>query len=205
MADVTVYGFPQSTFVRTACMACLEKGASYDLEALAPHSPEMLALNPTGKVPAFRHGDLTLTETSAIARYLDETFDGPALQPADTVARARMNQWISLICDDIYATWIRGIVLPRFGFIEASEAAIAESAKAFDAQLEQIDAQLGQSDYLAGDAPTLADLYLAPLVFWMGMTPEGKSALPGHQAIGRWYAAIGQRDSFKSTTPPMPG
>jgi glutathione S-transferase len=51
MADVTIYGVPQSTFTRTCCMTCEEKGIGYERLDAAPHSPEILAYNPTGKIP----------------------------------------------------------------------------------------------------------------------------------------------------------
>jgi glutathione S-transferase len=78
MADVTIYGVPQSTYTRTCCMTI-----GYERKDAAPHSPDILAYNPTGKIPGFRHGDLVLWETSAITRYLDETFGGTRLQPED--------------------------------------------------------------------------------------------------------------------------
>ena len=68
-------------------------------------------LHPFGKIPAMRHGDVTLFETSAIARYIDETFPGPRLQPADPRERAVMNQWISACNHYFYSDVIRRYVL----------------------------------------------------------------------------------------------
>lgn len=205
MADVTIYGMPQSTFARTCRMVCEEKGIRYDNEYPGPHSPEILALSPTGKVPAFRHGDLVLWESGAICRYLDEAFGGPKLQPADAVSRARMNLWLGMIQDWIYQTMIRDIVLPRFGLIEADDAKLEQAAGNLAKQLACADQTLQQSAWLAGEQLTLADLYLAPILFWLEKTPEGQAALPRHAAIGRWYQAIGERPSFQRTMPPMPG
>jgi len=204
MADVTIYGFALSTYVRTCRMACVEKGVSYDLDEMAPHSPEILALNPIGTVPAFRHGDLLLHETSAITRYIDENFDGPRLQPQDVATRARMNEWMSMIQDSFYRVMIREIVLPRFGIIEASDEALQASAEQLNKQFGILDAGLQNATYFAGDALTLADLYLPPILFWLEKTPEGQSALPNYGALGRWYQMIGARESFQATIPPMP-
>lgn len=205
MATVTIYGIPQSTYVRTVRMTCHEKGVSYDLEPLAPHSDEILALTPTGKVPAFKHGDVKLFETSAIARYVDECFDGASLQPDDARGRARMNQWISDIADTIYQVMIREIVLPRLGVREVSDADIQASAVVLGTQLDRIDAALQQTAYLAGDELTLCDLFLLPLTFWLEVTPEGKAALPKRAALVRWAGAMNERESAKATVPPMPG
>ncbi len=59
--------------------------------------PEYLARQPFAKVPAFEHDGFRIYETSAIMRYVDEAFDGPALQPADAKGRAIMEQAISVI------------------------------------------------------------------------------------------------------------
>ena len=91
MSDIVVYGFAPSTFVRTARLALEEKGVDYELEAVDFGSEELLRLHPFGRIPAFAHGAVRLYETSAIVRYVDESFDGPALQPpgADTGAPGR--------------------------------------------------------------------------------------------------------------------
>ena len=109
MADVTVYGSPVSTYVRSVRMTLAEKDVPYELvEGWADH-PEIAKRQPFGKVPAFRHGDLELYESFAIARYVDEAFRGPALQPGDAKARARMTQLISMHSGYCYPTMIGGI------------------------------------------------------------------------------------------------
>ena len=57
MTDVKLYGFPQSTYVRTARLACEEKGVAYEIVPSQPDSSENLAVHPFGKVPAMSHGD----------------------------------------------------------------------------------------------------------------------------------------------------
>jgi glutathione S-transferase len=205
MADVTIYGFAQSTFVRTACMACVEKGATYERIDMRPHSPELLAHSPTGKMPAFRHGGVHLWETSAITRYVDATFPGPRLQPEDRNARIQMELWISMIADSFDKAIVRRIVLPRAGFIPADEADIRAAAERTDQLLAIAEQTLEQRTWLAGEQLTLADLYLAPIVFWLEKMPEGQALLPKYPAIQRWYQAMTERESFEATIPPMPG
>jgi glutathione S-transferase len=205
MADVTIHGMPQSTYVRTCRMACEEKGIAYERLDAMPHSPEILPYNPTGKMPGFQHRDLILWETSAITRYLDETFPGASLQPADPIARARMNCWISMVNDVFYLTMVRDIILPRFGILEADEAKIRQAAERLETLLQLADQTLEKTPYLVGEQLTLADLFLAPILFWLEKTPEGQAALPKYDALARWYKAISQRQSFQATIPPMPG
>ena len=113
MADVIIYGPPQSTYVRTVRLALEEKNAPYSFGEFEFASDGHKVLHPFAKVPAFKHGDVQLFESLAIATYVDGTFDGPALQPTDTLARAQMMQWITSTIDYIYPYAIRKVVWQR--------------------------------------------------------------------------------------------
>ena len=74
MSEFSCYGIPGSPFLRSVQMCLEEKGARYRVHALAPgesKSPDHLARQPFGRIPAFEHGDFRLYETQAILRYLD--------------------------------------------------------------------------------------------------------------------------------------
>ena len=101
MAAPIVYGPAYSTYTRSVRLALEEKGVDYKLEQVdimqgaakrRPHGRQ-----PFAKVPAFEHDGFALYETAAIERYVDESFPGPKLQPADAKQRARMTQIISVI------------------------------------------------------------------------------------------------------------
>ena len=70
-------GVPLSNYVRAARIAFEEKGIGYELKVCRPQTPEALAAHPWGKIPALRLGERRLFETSAILRYIDESFPGP--------------------------------------------------------------------------------------------------------------------------------
>jgi glutathione S-transferase len=80
--------------------------------------PEHLALHPFNRVPILRHGDFAVYETSAIASYIDEAFDGPRLTPQDVRQRARMNQWISAVNSYYYPYMIFHMTHERLVFPE---------------------------------------------------------------------------------------
>src|SRR5262249_19156000 len=66
--------------------------------------PALAAHTKIGRVPAFQHGDVWLTESSAIIEYLEETFPPPSyprLLPADPHARAKARQWMSFVRSDL--------------------------------------------------------------------------------------------------------
>ena len=208
MADVTVYGPPQSTYLRTVRMALEEKGVAYDLEPVEFGSDAHRALHPFLKVPAFKHGDVHLYETAAISYYVSATFDGTSLTPSDVMGRAKMLGWISAIIDYIYPTGVVDIVIERVavparGGTSDEDKIVAAKPKLAE-QLGVVNAALGASSYLAGDELSLADLYLAPIVFYLKGIPDGEEPLAGKDNIDAWFNRIAARDSFAKTIPPMP-
>src|SRR5262249_22807713 len=60
VATLEIIGAPQSNFVCTTRIACMEKGVPYTLNPARPHTPEVDAVHPLGRIPAMRHGDVTL-------------------------------------------------------------------------------------------------------------------------------------------------
>ncbi len=114
MADLEIIGAPQSNFVWVARIAAAEKGVPYTLVPARPHTPEVDAIHPFGKIPAMRHGALTLCETRAICGYIDQTFDGPPLIPRDPIGAARAEQWISLVTTGFDPVFARSYLLAYF-------------------------------------------------------------------------------------------
>ena len=54
MPELEIIGAPQSNFVRTVRMACAEKSVPYTLNPAFPHSPDVDAIHPFGKIPEFK-------------------------------------------------------------------------------------------------------------------------------------------------------
>ncbi|HTT40460.1 MAG TPA: SRPBCC domain-containing protein [Burkholderiales bacterium] len=207
VARPTILGDPRSTHVRSVRMAFVEKGIAYELEPHAPHSEPVNAIHPFGKIPAFRAGGLQLFETSAILRYVDEAFPGPKLMPESPADRARAEQWISCVHCYFFDAMIRRYVL-QYVFPKGADgkpdrtvidAALAESKQ----QLGVLDAAYGGRTYLAADQASLADLFLAPIVFYVQNMPEGKELLAPFGNVRRAHAAMAERESFQVTMPPM--
>jgi glutathione S-transferase len=206
MAELVVYGIPQSTYVRSVRMACVEKGVAYTLDPQMPHSETINALHPYGKIPALKHGDFTLYETSAILRDIDEAFDGPSLQPKDAKGRARMEQWISTINAYCDGPMIRRLVMqyyfPSGG--KPDRAIIDAASVEVNKDIALIDAAVSPGPYLLGADISLADLLLAPILFYVAQVPEGQAALTASKNMARSSAAMRARKSFQDTMPPAP-
>ncbi len=190
MTRVRVYGVPASTWTRTVCMTCVEKGIDYDLVRIAYGSPEHRALHPFGRIPIVEIDGETLFETLAVTGRLDEGFPGPSLQAGDAAGRARMRIWMSLCSDYIFRDVVRAIPRRR----AATEAELGGARAA----LEQADALVGPGPFLAGEALTLADLYLAPQV--SNCLEKAPELLRGCDALTGWFDLVRARESFARTS-----
>lgn len=208
MADLVIYGIPQSTYVRSVRMACIEKGVPYTLEPAMPSSDTIRKLHPFSRIPVMQHGDFTLYETSAILRYIDEAFDGPPLSPKEPRRRALMEQWISTINCYFDGPMIRRLVLqyvfPSGPDGKPDRAVIDKAASEVRRQIQLIDEAVADGPFLLGAELTLPDLLLAPMMFYLSQTPEGGAMLKELRNIPRSGAAIGARKSYQETVPPPP-
>lgn len=190
-------------------MALEEKGVPYTLEAASPGAEETLAVHPFGKVPALKHGDFSFFETLAIAHYVDDAFEGPALQPSDVRLRAIMNQWISCTLDYFYPAMVKNLVIERLVAPargrETDEAKIQAALPDIEKQLLSLSGALQDHMYLAGDTVSLADLFVLPILFYVNFTPEGRKLVGQSPRILRWLETMAQRPSEKATMPPLEG
>ena len=209
MPKITLWGFDGSTYVRTVRMLLAERGVSdygqVPLNVLKgePKRPEHLERHPFGKVPVVDVDGFRILETAAIARYLDATLPGPSLVPASPKDAARMDMVTSIIDSYGYAALLAGVV----GYHLFPDFVGGKDEKKHHEGLEQGRLTMrtlmgirGTSPFLAGDAVSIADLYLAPVLAYVAMTPHRDEFLeePGTR---EWWQRISARDSFRSTTP----
>jgi glutathione S-transferase len=212
MADPVIYGPAFSTYVRSVRLALEEKGAPYHLEEInilegAHQTPEHRARHPFAKVPAFEHDGFELYETVAMLRYVDETFEGPSLQPDEPRARARMAQVLSIIDAYAYpacigACVIQRLVVPLTGGTP-DEDVVAAAVPQATTSVEALEALLDGNEFFAGDKLSLADLHVVPIYDYFSQTPEGEAALAGAPNLRRWWDAISQRESVERTKPAL--
>jgi glutathione S-transferase len=179
------------------CLA--EKGLAYeshivDLARQQQHTPEYLAINPMGVVPALMHDDRTIMESGTICEYLDEVFPDPALRPADAYGRAQMRNWIRHIdgliqnlvvfnwrhvFQDIASKWTDAeldAVLARIPSKERREAWLRVARKPYTENeraearanlvklIDRMEAAMEGSGWLVGKAYSLADIAAVPFI-----------------------------------------
>ena len=208
-AKPKLYGFDASTYVRTVRMLLNEKGAAYDqvpVNVLAgePRQPEHLARHPWGKVPVLDHDGMRIIETSAIARYLNEVLPGKSVIPGNAKDRARMDMGMGIVDSYGYGALV-GVaayhLFPDFvgGKNEEMRKDCIEKSRVVLTELMKLR---GKDDWIAGSQASLADFYLAPICFYVGLTEDAAKVfdVPGFQD---WWARMQALPSYKATEPDL--
>lgn len=164
-----LYGSSLSPYVRKVLAFAGEKGIELDLQPTGfPNpGPEFLEASPFRKMPAFRDGDYTLADSSAIIHYLEAKHPQPALIPADPKLRGKAI-WFEEFADTILVScgakiFFNLIVAPRFlGKPGDEEAARQAELNDLPPILDYLERTVPDGGgYLLGDALTLADLAVA--------------------------------------------
>jgi glutathione S-transferase len=157
-----------SPYAMSVFVSLLEKQLAFEIECVdlaanANQAPAFATTSITRRVPTLIHDGFALSESSAISEYIDETFPGARLYPADPLRRARARQ---------VQAWLRSDLVPVRDerptivvFYEAkmpplSAAARGSADKLFSAANALLD---GRSGNLFGDW-CIADVDLAMML-----------------------------------------
>lgn len=202
---LTLHGSAFSTFTWSARLCLAEKGVAYELRPANLRDADYAAVHPWRRMPVLDHDTFRVFEAAAVAQYVDEAFEGPALRPATAAGRARMAQWVSAINDYVAPHAVRGVLIPRFVLaprgIPVVDAAVHEAAIKARAALAVFDTALANAPFLAGDLPSIADWHLTPIVA-SGQQLSGADRytddLPN---LAAWLGRMASRPSFAATVP----
>ncbi|HMB76021.1 MAG TPA: glutathione S-transferase family protein [Kiloniellaceae bacterium] len=171
-----------------------ELGIAYDREDYGRQfgntgTDDYLSMNPTGKVPTLVDGDLVVWESNSILRYLAAKTDSP-LYPADPAARSRIERWMDWLLASLNTPYVSAFKATKGG-----EAVPPAVAKEIADGLALLEAQLADGDFVAGDALSLADIALAPIV---GRCLGFGLDLPELPAVKAWQARLAERPAYKA-------
>jgi glutathione S-transferase len=205
-----VFGADYSVYVRIVRLCLVEKGVEYELapiDVFAREGPPQcyLARHPFGRIPAFEHAGFSLYETSAIARYIDEAFGEPKLQPLGAKARARCNQLISIADNYAYPHLVWGVYVERVSKpgrgAAADEARIAAAVPKARTCLKAMSDLMSDNLWLAGAELSLADVYAAPMFDYFLKAREGMDMICDYGNLATWWSRVAARPSMKTTAP----
>ena len=206
MPELQIIGAPQSNYVWVTRIACHEKGVPYTLLPVMPHTPEIDAIHPLGKIPALRHGDVTLAESRAICFYIDHVFNGPLLVPRDPVEGARTEQWISIVnthFDVLVARpYVGAYFFPGTPDGTPNRSVIETALPKLEAQFAMLDRAVARTGHLVGASFTLADMNLLPMLFYLHHLPESGVMVRRNASLEAYYERHMARASVKDALPP---
>ncbi len=196
---------------RKASIVLEELGADYTVHPIHigkgdQFTPEFLAINPNGKIPAIVDSDgpggvpITVFESGAILIYLAEKFG--RFLPAEPVARMEVIQWLM---------FQMGGIGPIFGqvhhFLRAAKEKVPYGIERYGTEARRLygvlDRRLDGRDHLAGDGYSIADIATWP---WVLRHEWQQIDLADYPNVKRWFDAIGSRPAVQRgiQIPPPP-
>jgi glutathione S-transferase len=190
---------PVSTTSRPIRLLIAEKGLDVEEEVVdlmkgAHHQEPFVSVNPNRMVPVLVDGDLTLTESSAILKYLAEKFDLPEY-PKDLKKRARVNEAMDWFNANLYRDWGYNLCYPQM-FPHHKRRSDEAQAGTVDWGLKRTahwfgilnDHWLGDGrKYLTGNEITIAD-YLGAAI--LGVSEVVRFDLSKYPNVAAWYGRM---------------
>ena len=158
-------------------------------------SPDFLAINPMGQIPAVRDGDLVLTESLAVNLYLARKHPGP-LSGQSLEEEGEIGCWSMWAATEVEPHAVK-IVLAYDNGIENTEegrTTIAMARRALKKAFAVLDRRLGATGHVVGNRFTVADLNLAEVFRYTQSQTELFDAAPNVKA---WLAACQSRPAFR--------
>lgn len=191
MSPIILYAVPVSGYSAKARIVLEAKQAPYE-ERLPPQgyrSAAYRAIVPMGTVPAIIVGDFVLSESEAIAEYLEETFPAPALLPGNAQTRARI-RFLARYHDLHLEPQVRSL----FAHVRPSrrdEAFVAAAVAGIGERLARLENLLGPGPLAHGAGLTLADCGYATTLPLAKMLVAGLGhALTYSDRLQRWQDAL---------------
>lgn len=144
-----------------------EVGEPYRTEVLdygtTMKAPDYLAVNPMGKVPAIRHGDVVVTEAAAICAYLADAFPRAGLAPAiGDPKRGTYYRWLffGAGCVEPVAS------AKALGLLAPPERSATIGYGSMDDVLKALEIAVSNGDYILGEDFSAADIYVGAQIAW---------------------------------------
>ncbi|MFQ3787263.1 HTH domain-containing protein [Halomonas sp. A29] len=142
-----------------------EVGQPYRMEVLefgtSMKSPEYLAVNPMGKVPAIRHGETVVTEAAAICAYLAEAFPEAGLLPTPE-ARGDYFRWLFFAAGPMEMA----LSLKHAGYSMTPEQELQFGCGKYETVVDTLASAVAGRRYIAGETFTAADVYVGSHIGW---------------------------------------
>jgi glutathione S-transferase len=152
-------------------------------------SPDYLAINPMGKVPAIKHGDTVVTEAAAICAYLADAFPEAGLAPP-AGKRGAYYRWLFFAAGPVEAA----VTANSMGTLAPADKAAMVGYGSFEATLDALESAMPKGDgWIAGPNFSAADVYVGSQVDW-GLMFKSIPARPSFEA---YAARLHERPAYQ--------
>ncbi len=195
---LTFYSFPLSGHAhRVALMLSLlevpHRRVDVDLRGGEHKRPEFLALNAFGQVPVIDDNGVVVADSTAILVYLAKRYNGQSWLPEDPVGAAAVQRWLSAASGPVAFGPAAARMVTLFGAAYDVDSTLARA----HALLQVMDGELAGRAFLAGEAPTIADV---ACYTYVAHAPEGNVSLDAYPHVRAWLSRIEALPRFA----PMP-
>ncbi len=197
---IKLYGLRMSNYYSLAKALLIEKGLDFE-EVKRPPSQEedFLSLSPMGKMPAIEADGVNLSESIAIAQYIESIQPQPAMFPADPMQSAKVMELVCHLKLDVELVARR--LLPEVLFKQPVSEETKTAVKADLAKgMKAVDRLFVGAPYAAGAKVTLADFYTFycfGLASGMVKTIYGEDLLADYPNIQKVIALMAEHPSVK--------
>jgi len=194
-----LYGSEQSPFVARIWIACEAKGIEVDNlgpPAAGLKSPEYLAINPVGKVPALIDDDTPIIESETILDYIEDRHPAPPLRPATPLERARMRTTMRIM--DTYVMVPVSRLFAHLDPATSDKRVIEDEHRRWQQGLAWLAPFVPDAPQVVGDTLTLADCVLPPSLMLSRIISD---MLGLDDPIGAHPTLLGYRDKVRNHAP----
>lgn len=183
-----LHGYVGCPFAWRVRLVAAAKGVRADWIACDVDDPDPRALehNPDEHSPLLWHDGFELVESEIIGQYINDAFEGPALEPRDPRQRAELR---------LLATRLRGLDAH-------TEPSKPEARRRTDPSLRLLEAALrgGEAPFLHGESPGLTDLNAWP--FLANLAVRGFVDEKRTPAVKSYVERMAERPALRATPPP---
>ncbi|NGX96779.1 MAG: glutathione S-transferase family protein [Candidatus Afipia apatlaquensis] len=159
-----------------------------DISTGAQKTPEFLAVNPMGKVPALKDGDVSIAEASAICAYVADCYPEAKLAPPiGDPRRGKYLQWLFFSPGCIEPAIIQ--IFTKID-VPTSTAAWGSATQVFDV----LDAALEKGPYLLGETFSAADIMIGS---GLNFAVRLFKMVPPRPSFDRYIDACAARPAFQ--------
>ncbi|KAM9385717.1 uncharacterized protein KZ484_007242 [Pholidichthys leucotaenia] len=175
----------------------------FSFDKMEHKSQEVLAVNPRGQLPAFKHGDIIVNESYAACFYLESQFGSqgtkliPDSPPEQALMYQRMSEGLTFydkLNGVIYYDWFVPEGERHDSALQRNKESLTTELKLWEGYLQK----LGSGSHLAGPSFSLADVVIFPTVAYLFRFGLSAKRYP---KLGEYYALLKERQSIKASWP----